>query len=328
MDRKHILVTGGAGYIGSCTAALLEEAGYVPIVLDNFSSSQRVTQFRFRFFEVDLTQRESLDSVLKQLPKIHAIFHFAAKALVPESTQKPWDYFHNNIQATLNMAECAVKFSIPYFIHSSTCAVYGVPSSVPIPEDAPLKPETPYGQSKLISETILEQYSKWKGLRIFNLRYFNPAGAIPHWQLGENHQPETHLIPNLLNSFREGSTFSVFGEDYPTPDGTCIRDLIHIKDLAKAHLLALNYLESNPSISQENLNIGRGLGTSVKEAITAAEKVLKTPIQSKISPKRPGDPPELVADISKMRRLFQWTPNLDIDQMIEDHWKHLQLRLN
>jgi UDP-glucose-4-epimerase GalE len=327
MHKKTVIVTGGAGYIGSCTAHLLKQEGFNPIVFDNFSTSQKPSHSDFPVWEVDLTDRKQVEKACAKLSKVHAVFHFAAKALVPESIEKTWDYFYNNLNATLNIADCSAQFSIPYFIHSSTCAVYGIPDQVPIKESSPLKPETPYGQSKVASEKILEQYSKWKNLQVLNLRYFNPSGAFPELGLGEIHEPETHLIPNLVKSLSQKTFFQAFGNDYPTSDGTCVRDFIHIKDLAKSHLLALAYLEANPSVKFDSLNIGKGKGISVGEAIKSAERVLGMKGQIKIQPRRAGDPAELVADTTKMMSLFKWTPELSLDHMIEDHWKFIQGRI-
>jgi UDP-glucose-4-epimerase GalE len=327
MDKKTVIVTGGAGYIGSCTAHLLKQEGFNPIAFDNFSTSRKPTHSIFPVWEVDLTDRKQVENACSKLPKVHAVFHFAAKALVPESTEKPWDYFFNNLNATLNMADCAAQFSIPYFIHSSTCAVYGIPDNIPIEESSPLRPETPYGQSKLASENILEQYSKWKQLRVLNLRYFNPAGAFPELGLGELHEPETHLVPNLVKSFSQKTAFQAFGNDYPTSDGTCVRDFIHIKDLARAHILALAYLENSSKTKFDSVNIGKGTGVSVGEAIKAAEQVLGIQGQIKFQPRRAGDPAELVADTKKMTELFKWTPELSLNLMIEDHWKFIQGRI-
>lgn len=319
MEKKTIIIAGGAGYIGSCTAHVLREAGYHPIIWDNFSTSARPSNPLFPTYEVELTDLTEVHAAITKTPKPFAIFHFAAKALVSESSERIWDYFHNNLLATLNLAEIASKEDIKYFINSSTCAVYGTPKRMPLKESDELSPLTPYGHSKLGAENILEQFSNWKNLRVLNLRYFNPAGAIPEVGLGEQHEPETHLIPNLVKSLISNSPFEIFGSDYPTPDGTCIRDLIHIRDLAKAHLLGLQFLESHPDVKFETLNIGSGLGTSVKQAVTAAEKTLKIRANIAIRPRRPGDPPELVADNSKMKRLFKWSPEQSLETMIEDH---------
>lgn len=325
MNNKTVIVSGGAGYIGSCTAHSLSEAGFNPIILDNFSTSRRPKKPSFPLFEIDLTNLHDLKQVMMKIARPHAIFHFAAKALVSESTHQPWSYFQNNILATLNLAEVATLFDVPYFIHSSTCAVYGTPQSLPMSETDALNPITPYGHSKLAAENILEQFSKWKNLRLLNLRYFNPAGAVPEVGLGEVHDPETHLIPNLVQSFINNQPFQLFGDDYPTKDGTCVRDLIHIRDLTKAHILGLQYLESHSNIKFETINIGSGQGISVKEAIDAAKKALNVKGQIELKPKRDGDPPELIADNSKMKRLLQWTPEFSLEDMIHDHAKFVRL---
>lgn len=318
-NKKTVIIAGGAGYIGSCTAYILEKSGFEPIILDNFSSSKKSSSPMFPTFEVDLTDFKALNSLMTKIPKAHAIFHFAAKALVPESTERLWDYFHNNINATLNLCETAVRFSIQNFIHSSTCAVYGIPKTLPIREDHSLNPVTPYGHSKVTAESILNQYSVWKRLRVINLRYFNPAGGIPEAGLGEAHNPETHLVPNLVESFINRTEFKIYGNDYPTPDGTCIRDLIHIRDLAKAHLSALEVLETNNEISFENINVGTGRGVSIKEVVETSEKILGKTIQTRFEPRRSGDPAQLISDNSKMKNLFKWTPELSVEEMVKDH---------
>jgi UDP-glucose 4-epimerase len=320
-NKKTVIIAGGAGYIGSCTAYLLQAAGYEPIIFDNFSTSKKTTTQNFSTFEIDLTDLKALSALMSKIPKVHAIFHFAAKALVPESTERLWDYFHNNLNATLNLCETAERFSISNFIHSSTCAVYGMPKTLPMKENDTLNPVTPYGHSKLAAENILEQYSVWKKLRVINLRYFNPAGAIPEAGLGEAHDPETHLVPNLVKSFIYQLEFKIYGNDYPTPDGTCIRDLIHIRDLAQAHLLALEALETSTDIRFENINVGTGRGVSIKEVIEITERELGKNLQTRFEPRRSGDPAQLIADSSKMKKLFKWSPKLSIEAMVRDHLK-------
>ena len=328
MDKKNIVVTGGTGFIGSSTAWLLAQSGYTPFVLDNFSTSVKPEKSLFNLIEVDLSQPDEVTKAFKKLPQIHAIFHFAAKALVPESTEKTWDYFHNNFNATLNLAEAATQFSVPYFIHSSTCAVYGIPERIPISENSPLKPETPYGESKRASENILQQFSKWKGLSALNLRYFNPAGAITGSKCGELHDPETHLIPNIITSIHQNKPFKIFGNDYSTSDGTCIRDFIHIKDLAQAHLVALSFLETQPQGTFDCINVGKNQGVSVKEAIKTAEKVLGVQCKVEVHPRRHGDPAELIADTTQMKQKLRWQPQLPLEAMIEDHWNFIKGRIS
>ena len=200
--QKKVIITGGCGFLGSITSLYLKEQGYTPLLLDNFSTSKKLEQYQKlmpgQVLEVDLKDYKATEHIFQNHGPIHAIFHFAAYALVPESVQKPWAYFNNNINSTLNIAECAVKFSVPYFVHSSSCAVYGIPSSVPISETAPMSALTPYGESKVISESILQQFTRWKHFQALNLRYFNPAGSAIGAGLGELHQPETHLLNPLF----------------------------------------------------------------------------------------------------------------------------------
>ena len=251
-ESRTVVLSGGAGYIGRCTAEILRQAGYSPVALDNFSTSPRVFSPDLPCHEVDLRDLEATRAALQKIGDACGIIHFAAKAIVSESCDSPETYFRNNLLATLNLAQVAAELGLQSFIHSSSCAVYGVPEVLPMSESLPLHPLSPYGETKLISEQILHHMSQYRGLRVLNLRYFNPAGALPAKGLGENHSPENHLVPNIVRALMHESPLSVFGTDYATPDGTCIRDFIHIEDLAKAHLAALKYLKDNPSLSEDS----------------------------------------------------------------------------
>ncbi len=314
-----IVITGGAGYIGGSAAFFLKEKGYTPIVLDNFSTSERFKNSPFNIYEVDLCDFLKTERVWKELGDIYAVFHFAAKALVFESFEKVDEYLANNILATLNVAKLALKYETKFFIHSSSCSVYGLPSEIPIKESAALDPISPYGESKFISERILAQLSKNKGLRVGNLRYFNPAGSIFCGAWGEKHKPETHLIPNIVEAAIKNKKFSIFGKDYPTKDGTAIRDLIHIEDLIEAHLKTLKLLESE-KFKYVSLNIGRGEGFSVKEVLEEARKSLNIDIQAEFLERRPLEPHCLIADTSFSEKILGWRPKRALKDMILSHY--------
>lgn len=320
-ERKTILVTGGAGYIGRCTAEILKDRGYQAVLIDNFSTGRRALVGEMTCFDVDLANRKATIDAFQKMGKIHAIIHFAAKALVPESCEKPEEYFRNNIMATLNVAEAAVGCKIAYLVHSSSCSVYGLPQSVPICEDATLGPVSPYGESKRIAEQVLAQFCRHKKLGVINLRYFNPAGSVSDGRFGEAHDPETHLIPNVVNAFLEQKPIPVFGTNYNTPDGTCIRDFVHIEDLVEAHIAAVQHIEVAPQPVEIAINLGGGQGASVKEVIAAAERVLGGKIRTEFQERRPGDPPKLVADLSLAKRLLNWEPKKGLEAMIADHAK-------
>jgi UDP-glucose-4-epimerase GalE len=315
-----VLVVGGAGYIGSHAARALRRAGYQVIIYDNLCTGFRRLAQGFELIEADIADKAMLHKVL---PRVDAIMHFAAHAYVGESVTDPRKYFRNNSVDALTLLNSAVDEGVRHFVFSSTCAVYGVPVKVPITEDNPREPINPYGASKLFFENALEAYSTAYGMRSARLRYFNAAGADESGETGELHDPETHLIPLALQATTpDGPELKVFGTDYPTPDGTCLRDYIHVTDLADAHVRALQYLEQGGDSLA--LNLGTGHGHSVLEVIHAAEKATGRPVRHKVGPRRPGDPPELVADASKAHTLLGWTPQRDLDNIVSSAWKWMR----
>ena len=315
-----VLVVGGAGYIGSHAARALRRAGYPVIIYDNLCTGFRRLVQGFELIEADIADQAMLHRVL---PRVDAIMHFAAHAYVGESVTDPRKYFRNNSVDALTLLNSAVDEGVRHFVFSSTCAVYGVPVKVPITEDNPREPINPYGASKLFFENALEAYSNAYGMRSARLRYFNAAGADESGETGELHDPETHLIPLALQATTpDGPELKVFGTDYPTPDGTCLRDYIHVTDLADAHVRALQYLEKGGDSLA--LNLGTGRGHSVLEVIHAAEKATGKPVRHKIGPRRPGDPPELVADASKAHKLLGWTPQRDLENIVSSAWKWMR----
>lgn len=314
-----VLVTGGAGYIGSHAARALRDAGYEVVIYDNFSTGDRRLARGFELVEGDIADDAKLRAVLR---RVNAVMHFAAHAYVGESVENPRKYFKNNVIAGLSLLNSALDAGIRRFVFSSSCAVYGVPSQIPITEQTPRKPVNPYGASKLFFENALEAYGRAYGLRSVNLRYFNAAGADAGGEIGELHEPETHLVPLALAAALDGAPLQVFGSDYPTADGTCVRDYIHVSDLAEAHVRALQYLESGePSLAA---NLGTGRGHSVLEVIDAVERVTGRRVQRTIGPRRAGDPPILVADPARARRTLHWSAKRDLSAMVADAWSWMQ----
>jgi UDP-glucose-4-epimerase GalE len=314
-----ILVVGGAGYIGSHAARALRRAGYEVIVYDNLCTGHRRLAQGFELVEADIADTAKLRSVLA---RVEAVMHFAAHAYVGESGQNPRKYFRNNVEAGLNLLNATLDAGIRRFVFSSTCAVYGVPAKVPITEDTPRQPVNPYGTSKLFFENALEAYDRAYGLRSARLRYFNAAGADDSGEIGELHDPETHLIPLVLAATQSGPELQIFGTDYPTPDGTCVRDYIHVNDLADAHVLALQHLEKGgESIA---VNLGTGRGDSVVEVIRAAEGITGRSVRHKFGPRRPGDPPALVADPTRAQQVLGWKAARDLTEIVASAWKWMQ----
>lgn len=311
-----VLVTGGAGYIGSHTCKALAQAGYLPISYDNLSRGFRDAVRYGPLVVGDIADRATLDAALAEHKPV-AILHFAAVAYVGESMADPLLYYRNNTAGALSLIEAALAAGIDKLVFSSTCATYGVPKTLPIDEDTPQIPINPYGRSKRMVEQMLQDIGAVTPLRSVALRYFNACGTDPDGEIGENHDPETHLLPLAINAaLGLGPALQVFGNDYPTPDGTCIRDYIHVTDLADAHLRALTYLEKGGATTA--INLGTGSGFSIREILTAVERVLGTPVPHTISPRRPGDPPSLVALADKARDVLGWEPkHSDIETVVK-----------
>src|SRR5689334_13680986 len=301
----QILVAGGAGYIGSHTAKALAQAGYEPIVLDNLRKGHRWAVRWSPLVEMDLADRDALRSVFQKY-RIGAVVHFAALIEAGESVREPAKYFHNNVVNTLNLLDAMREAGVNRIVFSSTAAVYGNPRYTPMAEDHPKEPVNPYGESKLMVERLLECYGAAYGLAWTALRYFNASGADPEGELGEVHNPESHLIPRAIAAAcGDLPELHLFGGDYPTPDGTAVRDYIHVMDLAAAHVRALEGLaEGRPNGA---FNLGTGRGYSVREVIGAVERVAQRKVPIKVAPRRPGDPPMLVADPTRACRELRWT---------------------
>ena len=315
---KTILVTGGAGYIGSICVEELLNAGYAVAVFDNLSEGHRLAvDPRATFFQGDLSDIEAIKLALRE-SKAEAVMHFAANALVGESMTNPGKYFRNNVANGVNLLEAMVTEGVKRFVFSSTCATFGIPESMPIDETLPQKPINPYGESKLMFEKVLRWYGELHGITFVALRYFNAAGASETF--GEDHRIETHLIPNVLKvALGQKESVEIYGTDYPTPDGSCIRDYIHINDLVEAHIKAITYLRQGHSST--TFNLGNGKGFSVKEIIEAAEAVTGKKIPVKLDKRRAGDPPTLVADASLAKDVLGWTTEFkDIKDIIKHAW--------
>ena len=315
-----VLVIGGAGYIGSHTARALKRAGHEVVVFDNLYTGFKRLAAGFELVQADMLDAAALGKVL---PRADAIMHFAAHAYVGESVTNPKKYFHNNVEGGLSLLNAAMEAGVKKIIFSSTCAVYGEPAKVPIDENTSRQPVNPYGVSKMFFEQALEAYDRAYGLRYASLRYFNAAGADESGEIGELHDPETHLIPLALRAAAGlGPELQVFGSDYPTPDGTCIRDYIHVNDLASAHVKALDHLAAGKeSIA---VNVGTGTGASVREVLAAVEHATGKPVPHKIVPRRPGDPPALVANPAKAQALLQWKATRGLREIVETAWNWMQ----
>ncbi|HET9418005.1 MAG TPA: UDP-glucose 4-epimerase GalE [Chthoniobacterales bacterium] len=310
-----ILVTGGAGYIGSICAELLLNEGHEVTIADNLSEGhRRAVDARARFIEADLQDRQRTLSILRET-KPEAVMHFAASALVAESMRDPSKYFRSNIGNGINLLDAIIAVGCGRIIFSSTCAIFGPPERLPLDEMLPQRPINPYGESKLVFEKILRWYREIHGLNSVSLRYFNAAGASE--KFGEDHREETHLIPNVLKvALGQKPRVEVFGTDYDTPDGTCIRDYIHIIDLARAHILALQ------SAKSEFYNLGTGGGSSVREVINCCRKITGRKIDIVEKPRRPGDPPRLIASSDKIKRELGWKPQFQsLEAIVESAWK-------
>ena len=315
-----VLVVGGAGYIGSHAARALRRHGHEVIIYDNLSTGHAFLAEGFELVEADIADAAKLAATVR---RVDSVMHFAAHAYVGESVENPRKYFRNNVEAGLVLLNTCLEAGVRRLVFSSTCAVYGVPASVPIPEDAPRQPVNPYGVSKLFFEYALQAYDRAYGMRSACLRYFNAAGADEGVEIGEVHDPESHLIPSALLAVTGArKELELFGTDYPTPDGTCIRDYIHVSDLAEAHVLALHYLESqDKSIA---VNLGTGQGYSVKQVLGKVEQVTGRPVPVHLAPRRPGDPPALVANPGAAEKLLRWKATRSLDDMVGTAWNWMQ----
>jgi len=326
--KPTILVTGGAGYIGSHAVLALQKAGYDVLVLDNLVYGHRDLVDRVLRVELivgDTNDRALLDQLFATRP-IAAVMHFAAYAYVGESVTDPGKYYRNNVVGTLTLLEAMVAAGVKYFVFSSTCATYGVPKWIPLTEDHPQEPINPYGASKLMVERVLADFDRAHDLKSVCFRYFNAAGADPTGLLGEDHNPETHLIPLVLDTaLGRQEAISILGTDYSTPDGTCIRDYIHVTDLAQAHILGLEYLLQGGESQQ--LNLGNGQGFSVKEVIDSARHVTGLEIKAVERDRRLGDPPVLVGSSDRARQLLGWQPQYpNLPEIIAHAWQWHQKR--
>lgn len=334
----RVLVCGGAGYIGSHMVRKLIQNGHTPVIFDNMSTGHNwalaealqgaeAAGIKAEVVKGDVLNMNDLGSLFAAHP-VEAVIHFSARSQVSESVDKPELYYHSILVGNLNLLAAAREAGVDNFVYSSTAAVYGTPDQMPIEEDFPTRPITPYGHAARMVERIIEDYAQAQGLKSVALRYFNAAGADPAGGLGEDHVPETHLIPNVLKAIR-GKTepLSIFGNDYPTPDGTCIRDYVHVCDITEAHLLALNYIQRQSKPDFSVFNIGSGSGFSVIEVMEAAERVTGQWVPYKFDPRRMGDPPVLVASAEKAKKVLGWEPEIAcLDEIIRTAWNWMNSR--
>ncbi len=318
MNSRKILVTGGAGYIGSHTVHLLLQQGHDVIVVDNLSKGYRHNVPEGRLRVLDLADTSQLAALMRE-HGTEAVIHFAAFIAVGESMRVPERYFSNNVCGSLSLLTAMVEAGVKHIVFSSTAAVYGNPQGSPILESFPIQPVNPYGESKVMVETMLRWFDQIHGITSVCLRYFNASGAEPDGHLGEEHEPETHLIPLILRAVITGKPVTIFGDDYATPDGTCIRDYIHVNDLAQAHILAVEHLAGGGTSDQ--FNVGTGTGHSVLEMIHAVEAVTGKKVPYTMGPRREGDPPSLVAASDKLRKQLGWSPQYaDLQTIVRHAW--------
>jgi len=316
----RVLVTGGAGYIGSHAVRALKRARHEVVIFDNLSRGFRELAKGFELIEADLLDGEAVKKAVKGMD---AVMHFAALASVAESVEKPELYFRNNSAGSVNLLNAARDTGVKYFVFSSTAAVYGMPDRSPIPEETPREPINPYGSSKLFCEYALEAYDAAYGIKSARLRYFNAAGADESGEIGELHDPETHLIPVVLQALTgKRKEVVMFGDDYPTQDGTCLRDYIHVQDLVEAHVIALEKLAAGAE--SMSLNLGTGTGFTVRQIVDAVERVTGKKVPVRVGPRRPGDPPALVADPSRAEKLLGWKAKRGLDEIVQSAWKWAQ----
>jgi len=317
-----VLVVGGAGYIGSHTAHVLRKRGYDVIIYDNLSTGYKELAEGFELVVGDFAERAKINALLR---RSEAVMFFAAHASVGESVENPKKYYHNNVTSAISLLDCVLDSRIRKFIFSSTAAVYGNPAQIPITEASPKQPVNPYGATKLAFENALEAYSTAYGLKYVSFRYFNAAGADDGGDIGEMHDPESHLIPIIFQAIQgKRAALTIYGDDYPTSDGTCIRDYIHVNDLAEAHVLGLEYLSKSNSVA---MNLGTGQGYSVKQVVEAVEHITGHTVPTQIGARRPGDPAELVADPSVAERTLKWKAQRSLENIIATAWKWAQKRV-
>jgi UDP-glucose 4-epimerase len=325
---EKIIITGGNGYIGSHMCRLMHEKGFDVHVIDNHSTSPKRKVHKFgTFHKIDISDKKKIQPLLKKL-KPSAVFHFAARATVPESQEKPFLYYNENLVKTVALLESCVMTKVKNFIFSSTCATFGVPEKDTLSEDHPQRPINTYGLTKLLMEKVMNDLAEKKLINVIIFRYFNAAGCSPDSKIGEEHNPENHLIPNLCRALLLGkkSPFHLFGTDFPTPDGTAIRDYIHVDDLALAHFQGFEFLKSNSGYF--DFNLGSEKGYSVKEVIEAFNRVSKTKLDVTTSPRRPGDPPKLVGNSTKAKNLLKYDPKYSLEECIKhslDYYKKVLL---
>jgi len=316
-----VLVVGGAGYIGSHTAHVLRRRGYDVIIYDNLCTGYKELTEGFELIVGDFADKTKIHTVLR---RCEAVMFFAAHAVVAESVQNPKKYYHNNVTSAISLLDSVIESRVRKFIFSSTAAVYGNPAQSPITETCPKQPVNPYGSTKLAFENALEAYSTAYGLEYVSFRYFNAAGADDSGAVGEMHDPETHLIPIIFQAIQgKRAALTIYGDDYPTTDGTCLRDYIHVNDLAEAHVLGLKYLTKSNSLA---MNLGSGQGYSVKQVVEAVEHVTGHTVPTQIGARRPGDPAELVADPSLAERTLKWKAQRSLDNIIATAWNWAQKR--
>ncbi|MFH1643892.1 MAG: UDP-glucose 4-epimerase GalE [bacterium] len=324
--KKAILVLGGAGYIGSHSSYLLSQLGYEVIIVDKLLHGQTFNHSWAKLIKTDFANEEILNIIFDKF-EIEAVMHFAALIEVGESVKRPADFYENNVIKTLKFLNLMLKKNVKNFIFSSSCAVYGDPIKIPMDENHPKNPVSPYGKNKLAVEYALQDYAHAYGLKYVSLRYFNASGALPEQNLGEQHNPETHIIPLMLRAIKNKKKFKIFGTDYDSVDGTCVRDYIHVLDIAHAHILALQYL--NDRNNSDCFNLGTGNGLTVGQMINAAEKITAQKLITKNYPRRAGDSTALVADYSKAKKVLGWEPeNSDINFILKTAWQWENEALN
>lgn len=319
-----VLVTGGAGYIGSHICKALSQVGHTPVVFDNLSRGHRDFVKWGPLVEANITDAAAIEAALIE-HSVDAVIHCAALAYVAESVERPMDYYENNVIGAVSLFEAMREADVKPVVLSSSCAVYGAPSALPIQEDAPFAPLSPYGRTKVMVEEMAVECARAYGFRSVALRYFNAAGADPDGEIGEQHDPETHLIPNVLKAAADSSvSVPVYGTDFDTPDGTAVRDYVHVADLADAHVSALDFTLSHDG--DHAFNLGTGTGASVKEVVAMAEQVTGKTISTDTQPPRPGDPPALVADATKAKDSLGWAPSRsDLETIVADAWRYVSV---